>query len=46
MNSGLIPGGQFEQKTDGILFACGSPMNKKHKDPDTVDLKAQRLARY
>ena len=24
-NSGLIPGGQkFEQKTDGILYVCGS----------------------
>ena len=22
------------------------PVNKEHKDPDTVDLKAPRLARY
>ena len=36
-----------EQKTDSILSACGSvdPMNKEHKDPETVDLKAPRIAR-
>ena len=36
---------EFEQKTDSILFACES-YNKEHKDPETVDLKALRLAQY
>ena len=30
---------KFERKTDGILHAC-DPLNKRHKNPDTVDLKA------
>ena len=46
MNSGLIPGGQFEQgKTDSI-FLLVDLMNKEHKDLETIDLKAPRLARY
>ena len=32
VNSGLIPGGQhFEQKTDGILSACGSYGQKSQR---------------
>ena len=36
----------FEQKTDSILSACGSLWTKEHKDPDTIDLEAPRLAQY
>ena len=36
---------KFEQKTDGVLHVCGS-YEQEHKDPDTVDLKAPRLAQY
>ena len=36
---------KFEQTTDGILHVC-DPMDKEHKDPDTFDLEAPRLARY
>ena len=36
---------KFEQQTDSILFACGSH-GKEHKDPDTIDLEAPRLAQY
>ena len=35
----------FEQKTDSIFLPV-DPMNKEHKDPETVDLKAPRLAQY
>ena len=35
----------FEQQTDSILSACGSH-GKEHKDPDTIDLEAPRLAQY
>ena len=46
INSGLIAGGQkFEQKTDSI-FLHVDPMDKEHKDPDTIDLEAPRLAQY
>ena len=43
MNSGLIPGGSKRQT---VFFMPVEPMNKEHKDPDTVDLKAPRLAQY
>ena len=46
MNSGLIPGGQNLSKRQTEFFTPVDPMNKEHKDPDTVDLKAPRLARY
>ena len=36
---------KFEQTTDSILPACG-PMDKEHKDLDTIDLEAPRLAQY
>ena len=36
---------KFEQQTESILSACG-PMDKNHKDPDTIDLEAPRLAQY
>ena len=46
MNSGLIPGGQNLSKRQTVFFMPVDPMNKEHKDSDTVDLKAPRLARY
>ena len=46
MNSGLISGGQKLSKRQTVFFTAVNPMNKEHKDPDTVDLKAPRLARY
>ena len=35
----------FEQKTDGIFLPV-DPMDNEHKDPDTIDLEAPRLAQY
>ena len=46
MNSGLIPGGQNLSKRQTVFFMPVDPMNKEHKDSDTVGLKAPRLARY
>ena len=46
MNSGLIPGGQHLSKRQTVFFMLVNLMNKEHKDPETVDLKAPRLARY
>ena len=46
MNSGLIPGGQNLSKRQTVFFMPVDPMNKEHKDPDTVDLGAPRLAQY
>ena len=45
-NSGLILGGQNLSNRQTVLFLPVDPMNKEHKDPETVDLKAPRLARY
>ena len=45
-NSGLIPGGQNVSKRQTEFCLLVNPMNKKHKDPETVDLKAPRLAQY
>ena len=46
MNSGLIPGGRNLSKRQTVFFMPVNPMNKEHKDPETVDLKAPRLAHY
>ena len=46
MNSGLIPGGQNLSKGQTVFFLLVDPMNKEHKDPETIDLKAPRLAWY
>ena len=43
VNSGLIPGGQILSKRQTVFFMPVDPMNKEHKDPDTVDLKAPFL---
>ena len=46
INSGLIPGGQNLSKRQTVFFLHVNPMNKEHKDPKTIDLKAPRLAQY
>ena len=46
MNSGFIPGGQILSKRQTVFFVLVNPMNREHKDPETVDLKAPRLAQY
>ena len=46
MNSGSIPGGKNLSKRQTVFFTLVDPMNTEHKDPETVDLKAPRLARY
>ena len=46
INSGLMPGGQNFSKRQTVFFLLVNPMNKEHKDPETVDLKAPRLAQY
>ena len=46
MNSGLIPGGQKLSKRQTVFFLPVNPMDKEHKDPETIDLKAPRLAQY
>ena len=45
MNSGLIPGGQNLSKRQTVFFMPVGPLNKEHKDPETVDMKAPRIAR-
>ena len=45
-NSGLIPGGQYKNKRHAVFFMFVDPMDKEHRDLETVDLKAPRLARY
>ena len=46
INSGLIPGGQNLSRRQTVFFLLVNPMDKEHKDPETVDLKAPRLAQY
>ena len=46
INSGLIPGGQNLSNRQTVLFQPVDPMDKEHKDPDTIDLGAPRLAQY
>ena len=46
INSGLIPGGQNLSKRQTVFFLPVNPMDKEHKDPETIDLEAPRLARY
>ena len=46
INSGLIPGGQNLSKRQTVFFLRVNPMDKEHKDPETIDLKAPRLAQY
>ena len=44
--SGLILGGQHLSKRQTVFFLPVGPMDKNHKDPDTIDLEAPRLAQY
>ena len=46
INSGLIPGGQNLSNRQTVFFLLVDPMDKHHKDPDTIDLEAPRLAQY
>ena len=46
INSGLIPGGQNLSKRQTVFFLLVDPIDKEHKDPETIDLGAPRLARY
>ena len=36
----------FLNKRQTVFFLLVNSMDKEHKDPETVDLKAQRLAQY
>ena len=46
INSGLIPGGQNLNNRQTVFFLPVDPMDKNHKDPDTIDLNAPRHAQY
>ena len=46
INSVLIPGGQNLSNRQTIFFLPVDPMDKKHKNPDTIDLGTPRLAQY
>ena len=46
INSGLIPGGQNLSNRRTVFFLLVDPMDKNHKDPDTIDFEAPRLAQY
>ena len=46
INSGLILGGQNLSNRQTVFFLPVDPMDKEHKDPDTIDLEAPRLAQY
>ena len=43
INSGLIPGGQNLSNRQTVFFLLVDPMDKNHKDPDTIDLKHRVL---
>ena len=46
INSGLIRGGQNLNNRQTVFFLPLDPMDKNHKDPDTIDLNAPRHAQY
>ena len=46
IKSGLIPGGQILSNRQTVFFLPVDPMDKNHKDPDTIDLNAPRHAHY
>ena len=37
IRSGLIPGGQSSSKRQTVFFLLVDPLDKEHKDPDTID---------
>ena len=43
---GLIPGGQNLSNRQTVFFLLVDPMDKNHKDPDTIDLNEPRHAQY
>ena len=46
INSGLIPAGQnLSKRKRTVFFLPVNPLDKEHRDPDTIDLEAPRLAR-
>ena len=46
INSGLILGGQNLSNRQTVFFLPMDPMDKNHKDPDTIDLNAPRHEQY
>ena len=46
ISSGLIPGGQSLSKRQTVFFLPVDPMDKNHKDLDTIDLSVPRHAQY
>ena len=46
INSGLIPGGQNLNNRLTVFFLLVDPMDKTHKDPETIDLDEPRHAQY
>ena len=46
INSGLIPGGQDLSNRQTVFFLLVNLADKEHKDPDTIDLEAPRLAQH
>ena len=46
ISSGLIPGGQSLSKRQTAFFLPVHPVDKNHKDPETIDLSVPRHAQY
>ena len=46
ITSGLIPGGQNSSKRQTVFFLPVDPRDKRHKDPDEIDLNVPRRAQY
>ena len=46
IDSGLIPGGQILNNRQTVFSLLVDPMDKNHKDPDTIDLNEPRHAQY
>ena len=45
-NSGLIPGSQILSNRQTVFLLPVDPMDKNHKDPETIDLNEPRHAQY
>ena len=46
INNGLIPGGQDSSKRQTVFFLPIDPRDKRHKDPEKIDLNVPRRAQY
>ena len=46
INAGLVPGGQNLSNRQTVFFLPVDPMDKSHKDPETIDLSEARHALY